>query len=46
MSKKHIKHPFVKFNDLGEWQAADERRPGELKIKEFIDNKRNLSKNK
>ena len=41
-SNKHIKHPFIKQlkEEAGKWCGAEERRESELKIKNFIDNKR------
>ena len=41
-SGKHIKHPFIRQTeeDQNRWCGASERRESELKIKNFIDNKR------
>ena len=41
-NNKHIKHPFIRqLKDTpNRWCGAEERRESELKIKNFIDNKR------
>ena len=35
--KKHLKHPFVKFNNEGEWEGVENRVEQNRKLQEFLE---------